>query len=84
MTTPGNDAVAPATPAVSIRDVTKRFGPVAAVDGVSLDVAPGEFFSLLGPSGSSRHESRLLGLQARLHRSLALSWLASRPHPTRR
>ena len=54
MTTPGNDAVAPATPAVSIRDVTKRFGSVAAVDGVSLDVAPGEFFSLLGPSGSGK------------------------------
>ena len=54
MTTPGNDAVAPATPAVSTRDVTKRFGSVAAVAGVSLDIAPGEFFSLLGPSGSGK------------------------------
>ena len=54
MTTPGNDPAMTGEPAVAIRDVTKRFGSVAAVDGVSLDVAPGEFFSLLGPSGSGK------------------------------
>jgi putative spermidine/putrescine transport system ATP-binding protein len=41
-------------PAVSLEDVVKRFGEVVAVDGVTLDVAPGEFFSLLGPSGSGK------------------------------
>ncbi len=40
--------------AVSLEDVVKRFGDVAAVDGVTLAVAPGEFFSLLGPSGSGK------------------------------
>jgi ABC-type Fe3+/spermidine/putrescine transport system ATPase subunit len=34
--------------------VTKRFGPIAAVDKVSLDIAQGEFFALLGPSGSGK------------------------------
>ena len=42
------------SPAVSLEDVVKRFGDVVAVDGVDLDVAPGEFFSLLGPSGSGK------------------------------
>ena len=43
-----------ATPAVRLEDVHKRFGDVAAVDGVSLDIADGEFFSMLGPSGSGK------------------------------
>jgi putative spermidine/putrescine transport system ATP-binding protein len=34
--------------------VRKRFGEVVAVDGVDLDVAAGEFFSILGPSGSGK------------------------------
>jgi putative spermidine/putrescine transport system ATP-binding protein len=41
-------------PAVSLESVVKRFGEVVAVGGVTLDVAPGEFFSLLGPSGSGK------------------------------
>jgi putative spermidine/putrescine transport system ATP-binding protein len=45
---------ADASSAVSLEDVVKRFGDVAAVDGVTLAVAPGEFFSLLGPSGSGK------------------------------
>jgi putative spermidine/putrescine transport system ATP-binding protein len=41
-------------PAVSLRGVTKRFGDVTAVAGVDLDIAEGEFFSMLGPSGSGK------------------------------
>lgn len=39
---------------VELRDVTKRFGKVTAVDSVSLAVAPGEFLTLLGPSGCGK------------------------------
>ncbi len=39
---------------VMLREVRKNFGAVAAVDGVSLEVAQGEFFFLLGPSGCGK------------------------------
>jgi putative spermidine/putrescine transport system ATP-binding protein len=39
---------------VRLDAVSKRFGDVVAVDGVDLDVAAGEFFSMLGPSGSGK------------------------------
>lgn len=39
---------------LSITQVSKTFGPVRAVDGVSLDIAAGEFFALLGPSGCGK------------------------------
>src|SRR6185437_12595873 len=38
----------------SLRRLRKTFGPVVAVDDVSLDAAPGEFLSLLGPSGCGK------------------------------
>ena len=39
---------------VELREVTKIFGDVKAVDGVSLKIQSGEFFSLLGPSGCGK------------------------------
>jgi putative spermidine/putrescine transport system ATP-binding protein len=39
---------------VRLVDLTRRFGDVAAVDSVTVDVARGEFFTLLGPSGSGK------------------------------
>jgi putative spermidine/putrescine transport system ATP-binding protein len=40
--------------AISLRGLSKHFGQVRAVDGLDLDIADGEFFSMLGPSGSGK------------------------------
>ena len=39
---------------VSLAGIVKRHGAVTALAGIDLEVAPGEFFSLLGPSGSGK------------------------------
>ena len=57
----------PGTPALQLIDISKTFdGRTAAVDGCSLDVAPGEFVSLLGPSGCGKTTtlSMIAGLRA--------------------
>jgi len=41
-------------PGVTITDLTKRYGDVAAVESLSLQVAPGELVALLGPSGCGK------------------------------
>jgi putrescine transport system ATP-binding protein len=41
-------------PLLSVVDVTKAYGAVVALDGVSIDVGAGEFFALLGPSGCGK------------------------------
>jgi NitT/TauT family transport system ATP-binding protein len=44
----------PTRPAIRIRDLYKRFGTLTAVDGVSVDIAHGEFFMIVGPSGCGK------------------------------
>lgn len=39
---------------IRVRDLAKRYGRTAAVDGVSFDVAPGEIFGLIGPNGAGK------------------------------
>jgi putrescine transport system ATP-binding protein len=43
-----------AEPLLRIDAVVKKFGQFRAVDGLSLDIAAGEFFALLGPSGCGK------------------------------
>jgi putative spermidine/putrescine transport system ATP-binding protein len=42
------------TAAIELRDASRAFGTVVALDRVSLTIAQGEFFALLGPSGSGK------------------------------
>jgi ABC-2 type transport system ATP-binding protein len=51
-------------PLLEIRDLRKRYGPVEALKGLSLEVERGEFFGLLGPNGAGKSTTIniLLGL----------------------
>ena len=52
-------------PAIHLRGVVKRFGPVTAVDGLDLDVPPGICLGLLGPNGAGKSTTmRMLTGQA--------------------
>src|SRR6202163_2800331 len=52
-------------PAISLRGVAKRFGPIVAVDGLDLEVRAGVCFGLLGPNGAGKSTTmRMLTAQA--------------------
>src|SRR5262249_12842451 len=57
-------AQAPA-PAVRLTALTKRFGRVTAVDGITLDIPAGQVVALLGPNGAGKTTTMdmVLGLQ---------------------
>jgi putative spermidine/putrescine transport system ATP-binding protein len=42
------------TPAIRLSGVSRHFGDVKALDAIDLEIADGEFFSMLGPSGSGK------------------------------
>ena len=44
----------PAPAALVLRGLSKRYGDVVAVDGLDLEVRPGECFGLLGPNGAGK------------------------------
>ena len=55
MAAPEQSGTGTASPAdISLRGVRKAYGEVVAVDGIDLEVAHGEFFTMLGPSGSGK------------------------------
>jgi lipooligosaccharide transport system ATP-binding protein len=49
-------------PLIHARGLTKRFGTFTAVDGIDVDVAPGEAFGFLGPNGAGKSSTmRMIG-----------------------
>ena len=55
------------THAIEVTDVTKRYGDLQALAGISLNVARGEFFGLLGPNGAGK--TTLISILAGLTRA---------------
>lgn len=51
--TPAGTSAGAALP-ITIRDATKAYGRIFALDNIDLDVRSGEFLTLLGPSGSGK------------------------------
>jgi ABC-2 type transport system ATP-binding protein len=59
--------MSPITPAISVSELSKRFRTTQALDGISLDIQPGEFFGLLGPNGAGK--TTLISILAGLTRA---------------
>jgi spermidine/putrescine transport system ATP-binding protein len=49
-----NAGAAEGAPILSLRGLRKTFGELQAVDGIDLDIAEGEFVTIVGPSGSGK------------------------------
>jgi ABC-2 type transport system ATP-binding protein len=66
------------TPAIRTLGLTKHFGRVVALDGLDLEVPPGEIFGFLGPNGAGKSTTirLLLGL---LRPTAGQAWLAGIP-----
>ncbi|MEE2786654.1 MAG: ATP-binding cassette domain-containing protein [Myxococcota bacterium] len=46
--------IEPAAPAIAVAGVTKRYGQIRAVDGISFTIQPGEVVGFLGPNGAGK------------------------------
>lgn len=65
---------------LAIDRVSKNFGRLTAVDGISLDIRENEFFALLGPSGCGK--TTLLRMLAGFETSCSTAATSPGPRPT--
>ncbi len=70
-------------PSISTESLTRRFGGLVAVDGVNLQVAPGQFFGFLGPNGAGKSTTikMLTGLLAPSSGRIEILGLDLNAHP---
>ncbi len=68
-----------ATPAVELRNVTKTYGRVVALKGISLTVAPGEVVAFLGPNGAGKTTAIALMLGMRRPTSGGITLFGENP-----
>ena len=61
----GNGVVSPSTPMLEVDGLSRHFGALAALNGVSFEVRPGEIFSVIGPNGAGK--STLFNVITGLH-----------------
>src|SRR2546421_3857662 len=54
MTQTGDTSPAAATPLLSVRDLDVRYGAICALQGVSLNISPGEIVALIGSNGAGK------------------------------
>jgi ABC-2 type transport system ATP-binding protein len=67
-------------PVVSFENVTKKYGNLVAVDGLSLDLRPGETVALLGPNGAGKSTSLDMLLALRKPTSGRIRMFGSDPY----
>jgi ABC-2 type transport system ATP-binding protein len=64
---------------IEARGLTKRYGPVSAVEGLTFDVRPGRVTGFLGPNGAGKPN---LGLRHFFVDNVLLKGVRFRPAPT--
>lgn len=71
------------TPAIATHDLSRHFGPFTAVDGITLNVAAGQFFGFLGPNGAGKSTTikMLTGLLAPTSGQIRILGLDFAVHP---
>ncbi len=65
---------------LSIKQVTKSYGPVLALNGVSFDVPEGSVFGVLGPNGSGKTTMLGIAMNVLLMDAGNYQWFGNMPH----
>jgi len=76
----GGTAAYGTAPVVSFQNVSKHYGSLRAVDGLSLDLRPGETVALLGPNGAGKSTSLDMLLALRKPTSGKIQMFGSDPY----